>query len=500
MSKHFAVDLGAESGRCIAGILEDGHLSMHELSRFPTGALVMRDGLYWNVYRFYEEILKGLSKYVEQYGATLDSIGIDTWGVDFGLLDESARLSALPRCYRDPRTENSEHLIFEQLDKKTIYERTGIQFLTFNTLNQLVVSKAENDQQLERTQGLLFIADLLHHMLGAKPCCEYSAASISQLVNIQTRDWDPMILDHFHLPPSLKRPIVFAGDPIGSLSDSLADQAGLQHGVPIIAPAIHDTASAAAAVPGQGGNWGYISSGTWSLAGLELDHPVVNEQTLAQNISNSGGAFNKTLLLKNIMGLWIIQQCRAHWAKIDPTLDYNQIEALAEQSGACSAFIDPDDQLFFGPGHMPVRICEYLQASQGFFCDPNDIGTIAKIVFNSLALKYRLVFDSISRVSGRKLDCLHIVGGGSRNRLLNQLTANAMQMPVLAGPSECTAMGNLLIQAYGCRMFDTQEELRDIVRSSSQIFCFEPEALDIWQKMHQQFTTFIDGVQKKSGT
>lgn len=493
MSRHFAVDLGAESGRCIAGQLEDGRLILHELSRFPTGAMPLGDGLFWNIYRFYEEIIKGLKQYVKQFGPQLDSIGVDAWGVDFGLLDPQGNLSGLPRCYRDPRNDNSDKLLEQGMPLRELYERTGIQFLTINTLNQLAAAQAAGDKLAEQSTGMLFVADLLHHLLGARPCCEYTSVSISQLVNIREKNWDPEIFRAFGLSAGLQLPIVKPGEHIGTLSPEIVGLVGLDPGTAIIAPAIHDTASAGAAVPAEGGNWGYISSGTWSLAGVELAQPVVNEQSFALNISNSGAAFDQVLFLKNIMGLWIIQQCRAHWQLTQPDLDYSRIVELAKTGHKLhlEVFIDPDDHRFLAPGQMPQKVCDYVRETQQIRLDPEDIGLIAGIVFDSLAMKYRYVLDVVCATTGKKLDILHIVGGGSKNALLNQLTANALGIPVLAGPGECTAMGNLLIQAYGCKVVQSHEELRRIVRQSSEIIRCEPVDADLWNLAYNRFIKLI---------
>lgn len=493
MSRHFAIDLGAESGRCVVGILQNGKLVLDELCRFPTKAMTIQGGLHWNIYRFYEEILAGLSLYSKKYGPELDSIGVDTWGVDFGLLDKDDRLLGLPFCYRDSRNEGTEDILANELGKDRIYELTGIQFLTFNTLNQLAGAVDRKEAQPGKAASLLFIPDLLHFLLGARKCCEFTDASISQMVNIHEKNWDNEIFNSFHIPTAIQEPICFAGDRIGTLSDEIASQTGIQSGVPIVAPAVHDTASAAVAVPAAGENWAYISSGTWSLVGLELDKPVINEDSFSMNISNSGAAFGKSLFLKNVMGLWIIQQCRAAWCITQPDLTYPMIEDLASLAPAHQAFIDPDLDCFFHLGDMPQKICEYLKAShQGSF-DPDDIGSIARIVFESLALKYRYVMEQISHVTGKKLDAIHIVGGGCKNLLLNQFTANAMQIPVLAGPAECTAMGNLLMQAYGCGLLASHEEIRTVVRNSENIRQFDPQDGTAGDRVYQRFLETVQG-------
>lgn len=489
MSWHFAVDLGAESGRCVAGEFSDGKITLHELSRFPTGSVRLKDGLYWNIYRFYEEIINGLKLYVQKYGSDLDSIGVDSWGVDYGLINGRGDLIHLPRCYRDSRNDGSIEILNRTMSCEEIYKRTGIQFLTINTLNQLVVSHNEESEEDQNAFGIMFIADLLHYLLGSKACCETTSASISQLFNVEEKDWDSFIFTEFRLNNNIKLPIARTGEKIGVLSPSIAKEVGLNNGTAIITPATHDTASAGAAVPAKGENWGYISSGTWSLVGVELENPIINDQSFKLNISNSGAAFNKVLFLKNVMGLWIIQQCRSQWLKNTPDLDYARIAKLAkfEIDTDSRFFIDPDDHRFLSPGNMPQKICDYIFEKQRIQIDSNNIGLLASIVFKSLAMKYRYVMETICDTTSKKLNCLHIVGGGSKNDLLNQLTSNIMQIPVMAGPTECSVMGNLLLQAYGCHLIDSHDELRYIVRNSTELINYMPEKSEIWNDLYNEF-------------
>ena len=488
MGRYFAVDLGAESGRCIAGTLENGIIQLDELWRFPTQGLKIRGEWKWNVYRFYEEILKGLRIYADQYGPKLDSIGVDTWGVDFGLLDKNGTLMGIPYTYRDKRTEGTDALLEPR--KKMLYRKTGIQFLEFNTLNQLIAARKQKDTQLDHARELLFVGDILHYLLGAKPVCEYTAASISMMVDTVNRKWDDEIFEAYNIPVELQSQISFAGDKVGTLRDDIADQAGLKRGIPIITPAVHDTASAVVATPAEGENFAFISSGTWSLAGMELKQPVNNEKSFALNISNSGGVLGKSLFLKNIMGLWIIQQCKKQWNRKDPGLDYSRIVEEAKKAPQFMAFIDVDDNSFFAPDNMPQAIVEYLKKTNQIHLKEDDIGAISRLIYEGLALKYRYVLGKIEDAAEKKIDVVHVTGGGGKNTLLNQFIANALHKKVTSGPEECTATGNLLMQAYGCGHASSLTEIRRIVRDSFQVREYVPEDEAEWNLAYKNFSKY----------
>ncbi len=382
----------------------------------------------------------------------------------------------------------------EKFGKMRLYRHHGIQFLDFNTLNQIIYEKLKDPSYLDDVTDMMFIGDSLHYLLGAPAVCEYSTASISQMVNTSTRQWDDEIFDAFDLSQSLQTKIVFAGDCIGTLADHIADSVGLARGVKIITPAVHDTASASVAVPAEGENWASISSGTWSLASMELDNPVNNQLSYEMNISNSAGVLGKSLFLKNIMGLWIIQQCKYRWEENIPGLSYNKIVELAQQATPFLAWIDPDDQRFFQPGDMPARICDYLKQTGQAEVSVDDIGQIARIVYESLSMKYRYIFARITQTCGKTIDVLHITGGGSNNKMLNQFTANAMGIEVVAGPSECSAMGNILMQAYGCKAATDLSHIRQIVRNSVELDHYFPENSAAWNVAYSAFLAIISAV------
>ncbi|MFP3090861.1 rhamnulokinase [Treponema sp. TIM-1] len=485
MNRYFSVDLGADSGRCMVGTLENGRLVLEELHRFPTQYFLLEGTLRWNIYRFYEEILTGLRKYAARYGKELCSIGVDTWGCDYGLFDADDRLLDLPYSYRDSRVTGSLEKVLPH--KKWLYEKTGIQFLEFNTLNQLIREYENPKSRVKEAARFLFMGDSLHLLLGAPPACEYTTASISMMVDTKEKKWDREILDRFNIPAALCPKLCFAGEVIGVLRGDIADNTGINRGVRIITPAVHDTASAALAIPAKGDDFAYISSGTWSIFGTELDQPVLDQTACDLNISNSGGALGKSLFLKNVMGLWILQQSKRSWNRTNPDLDYNTIMAMAEKARPFFAFIDPDAPAFFNPEDMPEAICAYLEKTRQGEVKPDDIGTISRIIYESLALKYRNVLERIQRAAHKTIRIIHVVGGGSKDRLLNTFIASAAALPVKAGPSEGTAMGNLLLQAYGAGELSSIGQIREIVAASTEIQNFEPTDTGRWQESYGRF-------------
>jgi rhamnulokinase len=488
MNRYFSVDLGADSGRCIAGTLENGKLVMDELHRFPTQYVSLWGTLRWNIYRFYEEILTGLRKYTAKYGSGLCSIAVDTWGCDYALFDADGRLLDLPYSYRDSRVIGSLEKILPH--NAWLYEKTGIQFLEFNTLNQIMREYEDPKSRIKEAALFLFMGDALHTLLGAPPLCEYTTASISMMVNTRKKNWDAEILERFGIPFKICPKLCFAGDSIGFLRDDIADSVGLERGVRIIAPAVHDTASAALAVPAEGDDFAYISSGTWSIFGTELDEPALDKTACDLNISNSGGALGKSLFLKNVMGLWILQQSKRCWNKIMPELDYNTIMSMAKSARPFSAYIDPDAPDFFNPDNMPEAICAYIGKTGQGKAEPDDIGTLSRIIYESLALKYRNVLERIQTAAGKKINIIHVVGGGSKDRLLNSFIASATGLAVRAGPSEGTAMGNLLLQAYGAGDLSSISRIRGVVAATADMDSFEPADRDEWKKAYGRFTAY----------
>lgn len=361
--------------------------------------------------------------------------------------------------------------------------------MTINTLNQMAAVKRDTPERLEEAHDMLFIGDLLHYFLSGEKAAEFTVASTSQMLDAFKKEWSHELFEQFGIPDQLKSKIVFAGDVIGTIDPKLAKEVGLNGTVKIVAPAVHDTASAATAIPAEGENWAYISSGTWCMVGVETNGPVINDASYEMNISNSGGSLGKNLFLKNVMGLWIIQQCKKAWNKKDPGLGYPEIVEKAVRAKPFAGFIDPDDDLFFAPQDNIAAIREYLDKTGQTDVDTEDIGTVARIVYEALAFKYRYVVDRLKAATGQQVEVLHIIGGGTKNALLNQFSANALGFQVKAGPAEATATGNLLLQAYGCNEVNSLREIREVVRASNEMEVFEPEneTAGEWARAYEQF-------------
>lgn len=485
--RHLAFDLGAESGRAIVGEIKNGKLQLSEIHRFETQGMSINGSLRWDVYRLFSELKNAMKIYVENYGPELSSIGVDTWGVDFGLLDKRGKLIGLPYHYRDKRNEGTDEIIEQKMGHQKVYELTGIQFLTINTLNQVISMKRDEDSSLEIAQDLLFIGDLLHYFLTGKACAEYTLASISQMYNTTKRRWSKEIFEAYDIPKTLQTKIVQAGDIIGTIRADLAKEVGLSASTKIIAPGVHDTASAFAAVPAIGENWAMISSGTWSITGLEIDKPITTQECYEMNISNSGGVLGKTMFLKNVMGLWIIQCCKKVWNRIEPDLDYSKIVIRAEKATPFAGMIDPDDSVFLNPEDAPGEVAGYLLATNQPPVDSSDVGQIARIVFESLAFKYRYMFERLAKATDKKIETLHITGGGCKNEMLNQFTSNTMGLKLIAGPIEATAAGNILMQAYGFGEISGLSELREVVRNSFELKTYQPVDTEIWESQYKKF-------------
>jgi rhamnulokinase len=471
MSRFLAIDLGAESGRAILGTLDAGKLMLEELHRFPNTPVRLPTGLYWDVLRLFHEIRHALSICGRERKIKLDGIGVDTWGVDFALLGSDGALVDNPRHYRDSRNNGMVEKTFAVVPREEIFAETGIQFMQINSLYQLHAMKLAGSPALGAAHKLLFMPDLFNYWLTGEQRAEVSIASTSQFYNPAKRQWATGLLRRLGLPESLLPEIVPSGTRMGTLLGEIAELAGLAGNVPVYATACHDTASAVAAVPAEGDDWCYISSGTWSLMGVELDAPVIDDRSLALNFTNEVGAGGKIRLLKNIAGLWPLQECRRAWALAGHEYSYEELSNLAAEAAPAEMLIDPDS--FQDPGRMPERISEYCRA-QGRKA-PAQPGGMARLILESLAATYAKVLDSLEKLLGRRINRVHIVGGGSRNQLLNQLAANAMRRTVVAGPTEATAAGSVLVQAIGAGVVSGSAEAREIVRRSFPLQTFQPE-------------------------
>lgn len=487
-SKYVACDFGAGSGRVILGELEHGKLSLREIHRFDNHEIQVFDRTYWDILALFQELKTGLRMLASQGHSDVDGIGVDTWGVDFGLMAFDGYLAGNPVSYRDSRTDGMLERAFQLMPKDEIYDQTGIQFMPLNTIFQLLSAVENEDSSLDIADTLLFMPDLFNYLLTGNEVTEYTIASTSQLLDAEERDWSDEIFERLALPLQLMADIVEPGTIIGELLPSIQKETGMGE-VDIIAPACHDTASAVAAVPAIGDDWAYLSSGTWSLLGVELDEPIISKESLANNFTNEGG-YGKTIrFLRNITGMWLLERCRAFWKQQGVDESYETLLALAVDSPPFKCFVNPDDPAFVNPANMPEALSAFCRRSRQ--PAPSTRGEFARCVLESLAMKYRFVVEMIESMRGSELRTLHVVGGGSQNRLLNQFTANALGIPVMAGPVEATAAGNILIQAIAKGDLAGLQEARQVVINSFELETFVPEDQEAWDEAYQRCKQFF---------
>jgi len=470
MADYLAADLGAESGRVILGSLAGGRLEIEEIRRFPNQPVELPSGLYWDAFRLFHEIVEALTIAGRERRLKPAGIGVDTWGVDFGLLAADGGLIDCPRHYRDPRTNGVPDRLFETVPRAEVFARTGIQIMSINSLYQLYAMRLAHSAALENAERLLFMPDLLNYWLTGVERNEVTIASTSQFYDPKTRRFATDILESLGIPARILAELVEPGRTVGPLLPRLAESTGLG-AVPVHAVGSHDTASAVAAVPARGDGWCYISSGTWSLMGIESAAPVIDEQSYRLNYTNEAGVAGRTRLLKNIAGLWLLQECRRAWAAQGERFGYDELMQMAEAAGPARTIIDSDD--FLQPGDMPARIAAWC--GERSLEAPKTKGEFCRTILESLAHRYCEVLQGLESLTGSRIHTIHIVGGGSRNSLLNQLAADATGRKVVAGPIEATAAGNLLVQAIGSGEVSGIEEAREIVRQSFQITEFQPK-------------------------
>jgi rhamnulokinase len=454
-SAFVAVDLGAESGRAVLGRFEGERMTLEEVHRFPNRPVRLPDGLHWDVLRIIGEIKEGLAK-AARSPERIESLGVDAWGVDFALLDRDGSLISNPYHYRDPRTEGMDERAFDRMPKEEIYGVTGIQFLPINTLYQLLAM--EGSPLLGTAQTLLLIPDLIGYWLTGEKACEFTIASTTQLCDARSGGWAHDLMEKMGFPTHIFGDIIPPGTELGPLLPEVAEEIGVKEGFRVTAVASHDTASAVVAVPAESENFAYISSGTWSLVGVELPEPAVEPEGMHANFTNEGGFGGTTRFLKNVMGLWIMQECRRSWAREGRDYSYEELTHLAQAAPAAGSLLDPDHPTFLPPGDMPGRIRRFCRETGQ--SPPEEPGEVVRCVLESLALKYRWVLERAEEITGRRAEVVHVVGGGVRNTLLCQLTADATRRPVRAGPVEATALGNLMVQAYTRGYLDSLEEIR----------------------------------------
>ncbi len=490
---YLAVDLGAESGRVMAGIWDGNQMRLDPIHRFPNEPVEIGGSLRWDLPRLWLEIENGLTAAARRYGQGVVSVGVDTWAIDFVLLSKSSEMLGLPHHYRDRRTLGVMAEAFRQVPRTEIFAETGLQFMEINTLYQLLALQKNSPEILATADCLLMIPDYLHWCLSGERVCEFTNATTTQCFHPTNRDWSRGLLEKFKLPTHMLREVTPPGTRIGPLRPLVADKTGLGR-VSVVAPATHDTASAVAAVPTtQTGraNWAYLSSGTWSLMGLEIPKAQLSSRVMELNLTNEGGVDGTYRLLKNIMGLWLVQQCKRSFERRGNELDYLALVKLAAAEPGLRSFVDPNDQRFLNPPDMPRAIQEFCRETGQSV--PESEGALVRCALESLALEYQRTLSALEEVSNVRVEVIHIVGGGSRNDLLNQFTANACGRSVLAGPVEATALGNLLVQARACGELNSLAELRSIVTRSSELRRFEPESVNAgaWQEARDRFTKLL---------
>ena len=486
MPTHYlACDLGADSGRLILGTLADGKISLEELHRFPTGATKVAGALHWEFDRLLNELKAGLKKAAAK-NLPIASISTDSWGVDYVVYDERGLPLSPVWCYRDARTAQGVEAVKEKVEWPVIYAETGIQFMALNTIYQIAT---EPPERLARAKHLLLIGDAFNFFCSGVARNEVSLASTTQLYNPTGKQWSKRLFTTLGLREDLFAPICPSGTRLGPMKKNLATEVGLPP-IEVVASCSHDTGAAVAAVPASGENWAYLSSGTWSLMGVEWPQPVINDQSRKLGFTNEIGYGDTVRLLKNIVGLWLIQESRRHWNKGAKKYEFAELEKLAAASAPFVSLINPDDPRFLGPDDMPVKIADFCRETGQ--PAPADIGACVRCIYESLALFYRVTLRRTERLIGKKIERLHIVGGGSKDATLNQFTANALKIPVLAGPTECAALGNILVQAIALGHVGSHQAAREIVRNSFELKTFTPQDSAQWDAAAARFEKLLN--------
>ena len=484
---YLAIDLGAESGRAIAASLAGDRLLLNEVHRFGNGPVRLNDGIHWDVLRLWQEIKTGIA-YAVKGGEKFDSIGLDTWGVDFALLDKHGSLLSNPFHYRDARTDGMIAEAFRRMTPAEIFANTGIQFIQINTLYQLLAMAVGKSPLLDAAETFVTIPDLFNYWLSGEISNEFTSATTTQCFDPRQRDWARPVLRAMDIPTHLFKPVSEAGTRIGTLLPQIAEETGAKE-VQVILPACHDTGSAVVAVPAKNQDFAWISSGTWSIIGVEVSRPCVNEKALGYNLTNEGGVFGTWRLSKNILGLWLVQECKRTWARQGQDLSYDQITDLAAAARPFLAVIDPDYEQFLHPGDMPARIQSYCSGTNQSV--PQTKGEIIRTALESIALKYRWVLERLEELEDKQFAPLHIIGGGTRNRLLNQFSADATQRVVVTGPVEATATGNVLMQAIGLGQLGSLADARAVVRRSFELEAYHPAQRRGWDEAYEKFLQLI---------
>ncbi len=488
---YLAVDLGAESGRVVAGLFDGKRVQLEELHRFSNGSVNVGGTLRWDVLKLWADIQNGLSAAATKFGSTISSVGVDTWGVDYVLMTKSNEMLGAPWHYRDTRTHGMLNHALTRVSREDIFAATGLQFMEINTLYQLLAMRLQNPELLALADVFLMIPDYLNWLLSGSRVVEFTNATTTQCFDATRRTWAFDLLKRLDVPTGFFPEVVSPGTKLGALREDVARRTGLSK-INVVAPATHDTGSAVVAVPTSNtgsSNWAYISSGTWSLMGVEVQQAVLTPRALQLNVTNEGGIDGTYRLLKNIMGLWLIQECRRSFERHGKPLDYAQMTHMAGAAAPYRSIIDPDDPRFLSPEDMPTAIREFCRDTNQ--PEPETEGQITRCCAESLALKYRVVMGWMEELTGTKIEVIHIVGGGTRNELLNQFTANACGRPVVTGPVEATALGNVLVQARTSGEIGSLAEIREVVRRSSELKRYDPADASSWQAANARFAELL---------
>ncbi|MCM3628922.1 rhamnulokinase [Paenibacillus glycanilyticus] len=488
MTQTLAFDLGASSGRALIGKLtrtEAGEhkLEVEEIHRFPNVPVQVGRHLHWDILRLLQEMKHALRK-AFQLGYHPVSFGVDTWGVDFGLLDANGELLGNPYHYRDPHTEGLIEELEARFGREELFRQGGLQFMPFNTVYQLYAMKKAASPKLDTARTLLLTPDLLVYLLTGQRICEFSMATTTQLLHPESRQWNKALMEQLGIPEDLFLDPVYPGTRIGPLSEEVREELGIPS-VEAVAVATHDTESAVAAIPASAGPFAYLVCGTWSLVGTELDQPLLTEEAMKLEFSNEGGVGGKYQLLKNIMGLWILQECKREWDEQGRVYSFAELASMAEQEEAFRFLINPDDLRFFGPSNMPEKVRSYCHETGQPV--PATEAEVARCIMDSLALRYRSALEQIEQLLGVRYSGMHMVGGGIQNKLLCRLTANAIGRPVWAGPVEASAIGNMLAQFMALGECADLEEARQLSAASFPVDSYEPADMDVWNEAYERF-------------
>ena len=486
MKKILSFDFGASSGRAMLATFDGEKITMEEIHRFSNDTVIVNGTMYWDILRLFFEIKAGISKAVHAGG--FDAIGIDTWGVDFGLIDKRGRLLANPVHYRDTRTENIAEEVYKIVPSTEIYNRAGTQFMRFNTLYQLMYLKLYEPEILENTEKMLLIPDLFVYMLTGEMRAEASIASTTNIYDANKRDWDFELIEKLGLPKKIFPEIIKAGETAGYLSDEICEELGCKK-VPVIAVCEHDTASAVAATPAESDDFVYISCGTWSLFGIESKEPIINDTVREMNFTNEGGFKDTIRFLKNIMGLWLIQESRRQWKREGEDVGFDTLEKEALACEPFKCFINVDDPMFETAGNLPCRVKEFCEKTGQYV--PKTRGEIMRCIYQSLAMKYKYTFNGLEKIGQRKYDSINILGGGIKDTLLCKMTADACGVKVLAGPTEATVMGNIGVAYYALGEIEDFASLRKAVANSTDLKIYEPQNTKIWEEAYKEYLKIL---------